>query len=46
MLCDHLEGWAGGGVGGRLEKEGTCLCLWPVPIVVQQKPAPHCRAGL
>jgi len=25
VLCDDLEGWDGGGVGGRIKREGTCV---------------------
>ena len=26
MLCDHLEGWDGVGLGGRLRREGI-ICM-------------------
>ena len=28
MLCDDLEGWDGGGVGGMLKREGTYGYIW------------------
>ena len=45
MLCDHLEGWdGGGGVGGKLKREGTYVYLWLICVVVWQKPTQHCKA--
>ena len=34
-------GWE---VGGTFRKEGTCVYLWLIHIVVQQKPTQHCKA--
>ena len=28
MLCDDLEGWDGGGVGGMLKREGMYGYIW------------------
>ena len=28
MLCDDLEGWDGGEVGGRLKREGIYMCVY------------------
>ena len=42
VLCDDLEG--GMGVGWRLKREGICVCLWLIRVVVQQKPTQHCKA--
>lgn len=36
-LCDDLESW-GGGVGGRLTREGGCVCIWRIQLVVQLTP--------
>ena len=44
MLCDDLEGWMGGGVGGRLQREGICVCIQLIHFVVQQKLTQHCKA--
>ena len=38
MLCDDLEGWDWGEVGGRLKREGIYVYLWLIHVVVQQKP--------
>ena len=43
MLCDDLEGWDGV-VGGRLKKEGICVYIELIHIVLQQKLAQHCKA--
>ena len=37
MLCDHLEGWGVGKVGGGIRMEGTRVCLWPIHVDVWQK---------
>jgi len=34
-------GW---GEGGRLKREGMCIELWLIRIVVWQKPTQHCKA--
>jgi len=36
-------GW-GGGVGGRLKREGTYVYLQLIPVVVWQKPTQYCKA--
>ena len=43
-LCDDLVG--GMGVGGRLRREGIHVSLWLMHVVVQQKPAQHCKATI
>ena len=43
VLCDHPEGW-GGRVEGRLERQGSCVYLQLVHIVVQQKLIQPCKA--
>jgi len=43
VLCDDLEGWDGV-VGGRLKKEGICVYIELIHIVLQQKLAQHCKA--
>ena len=43
MLCGELEGWAKG-VGGRSEREGTCVYLKLIHLVVRQKLTQHCKA--
>ena len=42
MLCDDLEG--GMGVGWRFKREGICVYLWLIRVVVQPKPTQHCKA--
>ena len=44
MLCDNVERWDGGEVGGRLKREGISVYSWLIHIVVQQKPIQHCKA--
>ena len=34
----------GGGMGGRFKREGTYVYLWPIHVVVWQKPTQHCKA--
>ena len=43
MLCDGLEGWDRG-CRGRLKKEAIYVYFQLSHIVVQQKPAQHCKA--
>ena len=43
MLCVDLEGWVGEG-GGMLKREGICVYLQPILVVVQQKLTQHCKA--
>ena len=38
-LRNELQGWDGEEVRGRLEKEGTCVCLWLIHVAVWQEPA-------
>ena len=46
MLCDDLEGWDR--EDGREAQEGgdtrTCVCIWLVRFVVQQKLTQYCEA--
>ena len=44
VLCDNLEGWMGWGVGGTFKKEGAHVDLWPIHVVVWEKPTHHCNA--
>ena len=44
MLCNDLEGWDGGGVGGMLNREGIYVYIWLiwaslVPQLVKNLPA-------
>ena len=34
MLCDDLEGWAGGGDGKEVQKEGIFVYLWLIHVVI------------
>ena len=43
-LCDNVERWDGGEVGGRLKREGISVYSWLIHIVLQQKPMQHCKA--
>ena len=43
VLCDDLEGWDGGGVGGRPKREGIYVYIWLSYVVVQQKLMPHTK---
>ena len=31
-------------MGGRFRRERICVYLWPIHVVVQQKPTQHCKA--
>ena len=46
MLCYDLEGWDK--EEGREAQEGgdmgTCVCIWPIRFVVQQKLTQYCEA--
>ena len=46
MLCDDLEGWDK--KDGREAQEGgdmgTCVCIWLIRFVVQQKLTWYCEA--
>ena len=44
MLCDDLEGWGGGGMGGRVEREGIYVYILLIHVIVQQKLIQHCKA--
>ena len=33
-LCINLEGWDGREMGGRLNREGTCVDLWLIQVEV------------
>ena len=43
-LCDNVEPWDGGEVGGRLKREGISAYSWLIHIVLQQKPMQYCKA--
>ena len=43
-LCDDLEGGMGVGVGERFQREGMCVYLQLIHVIVQQKPTQHCKA--
>ena len=40
-LGDDLEGWGGGGSGGRLRREGTYVYLWLIHVVVWEMPTQY-----
>ena len=46
VLCDDLEGWDR--EDGREAQEGgdmgTCVCIWLIRFVVQQKLTQYCEA--
>ena len=42
VLCDDLEG-RDQGVGGRLKREGTCVYIQLIHVVIQQKGVQHCK---
>ena len=44
MLCDDLEGWDGSVGRGRLEREGICVHIELIHVVVQQRLMQHCNA--
>ena len=46
VLCDDLEGWDGGGVGGVSPREGICVYIWLIDFAVQQKLTQHCEATI
>ena len=33
----------GKGIGGRFKREGTCVCLWLIHVVVWQKQSQYCK---
>ena len=37
MLCDDQEGWRGGVVGGRLQRDGMYVYVQLIHVVVCQK---------
>lgn len=43
-LRNELQGWDGEEVRGRLEKEGTCVCLWLIHVHTWQKPTQYYKA--
>ena len=43
LLCDDLEGWDRGWVGGRLKREGIYVYLKLIHIAAQQKQTQHCK---
>ena len=46
MLCEDLEGRDAVGMGGRFQREGTCVHLRLIHTVVRQKPTQHCKATI
>ena len=44
MPCDDPEGWDGGVVGKRLQREGDVCQLTADSHCCKQKPAQHCKA--
>jgi len=46
VLCDDLEGWAGGGDGKEVQEGGIYVYLWLIHTVIQQEPAKHCKADI
>ena len=44
MLCDDLEGWDGGVMGGRCKREGLYVHIYLTHFVAQQKLTHHCKA--
>ena len=44
MISDNLEGGMGWRVGGRFKREGTCVYLWLIHVVVWQTPTKYCKA--
>ena len=46
MLCDDLDGWDGGGVGGVSPREGIYVYIWLIHFAVQQKLTQHCKATI
>ena len=44
VLCDNLGGWDGG-LGGRSQREGPCVCVWSlIHCVVGQRSTQHYKA--
>lgn len=48
VLCDGLEGWDGGGVGGMLKRKGYMYksYIYMIHVVVQQKLIQHYKATI
>ena len=46
VLCDVLEEWKGGEVGGSLKREGVYVFIWLTYFVVQQKLTQRCKASI
>ena len=44
VLSDNPRGWGGVGGGREVQKRGAYVYLWPIHIVVWQKPTLHCKA--
>ena len=46
MLCDDLEGWdrEDGREAQKRGDTGTCVCIWLIHFVVQQKLTRYCEA--
>ena len=45
-VCGDLDGWDGGGVGGRSKREGIYVYLQLIHSVVQQKLTQRCKATI
>ena len=43
MLCDSLEGWDAGELGGG-SREGGHIYLWLIHVAVWQRPTQYCKA--
>ena len=43
-LCDNLEEWDGGEVGGRFKREGIYVYLWLIHVDIRQRPTQYCKA--
>ena len=44
VLCDDLDGWDGGWVGGRSKREGIQVYIQLIHFIVQQKLTQHYKA--
>ena len=36
MLCSDLDGWDGGGVGGKSKREGICVYIYLIHFTVAE----------
>lgn len=46
MLCDKLERWDGGQMGGGSKSERIYAYIWLIGFVVQQRLTEHCKASI